>query len=249
MNLIMETCFKVLLTVLLIISASFVANAQKLPKVQQESIYAPTNIKIDGKATEWDNKFQAYNVSNHLFYTLSNDDKNLYLIVFATDDITYSKIIYGGVTLTVADIANKKNKITVTYPVSPMSTSNSILLSAHHFDFVANNGKEALMNSINSHCAAAFKEIKVSGIKGIDDPVSSIYNAQGIKATVLFDNKMAFTYELALPLKYLDFATDHFRYNIMLNGRTLPEDPRISYPPNYLDSPTDFSGEYTLAKK
>ena len=96
MNLIMETCFKVLLVGWFIISASFAANAQGLPKVQQESIYAPANIKIDGKALEWGDKFQAYNVSNHLFYTLSNDDKNLYLIVFATDNATSSKIIYGG---------------------------------------------------------------------------------------------------------------------------------------------------------
>ena len=124
------------------------------------------------------------------------------------------------------------------------------MLAAHHFDFIANKEKDALMNSIDSHCAAAFKEIRVSGLKGIDDPALSIYNTQGIKAMVLFDNKMALTYELALPLKYLDFAAaDHFRYNIMLNGRILPADPRVTYPADDLDAPTDFWGEYALAKK
>ena len=37
------------------------AHAQKLPKVQKTSIRAPENIKIDGKANEWDNKYQAFN--------------------------------------------------------------------------------------------------------------------------------------------------------------------------------------------
>lgn len=54
--------------------------AQKLPKVQQASLHAPANIKIDGKATEWEGKFEAYNPGSRVFYTLSNDSENLYLI-------------------------------------------------------------------------------------------------------------------------------------------------------------------------
>ena len=42
---------------------TFTATAQKLPNVQATSLRAPANIKIDGKATEWNDKFQAYNHS------------------------------------------------------------------------------------------------------------------------------------------------------------------------------------------
>ncbi|MBC7401019.1 MAG: hypothetical protein H7289_13850, partial [Mucilaginibacter sp.] len=68
--------FKLLLPALFL---SVIANAQKLPKVQTASIAAPTNIKIDGKATEWGNKFQAFNRTTEVYYTLSNSATKLYL--------------------------------------------------------------------------------------------------------------------------------------------------------------------------
>jgi len=86
-------------------------------------------------------------------------------------------------------------------------------------DTVANKSKiDSLMISLNNKCADAYKEIKVDGIKGIEDPGLSIYNTLGIKVMVLFDNKIALTYELAIPLKYLHISANHFKYNIRLNS-------------------------------
>lgn len=44
---------------------------QKLPSEQKESIYAPTNVKIDGKPAEWTGKFQAKNSATMLTYVIS----------------------------------------------------------------------------------------------------------------------------------------------------------------------------------
>ena len=57
------------------------ANAQKLPNVQQASLRAPENVKVDGKPTEWGDKLQAYNKATDVFYTIANDYNNLYLII------------------------------------------------------------------------------------------------------------------------------------------------------------------------
>ena len=62
------------------------AAAQKLPKVQRASLYAPENIKVDGMLNEWDDKLQAYNYATDVYYTISNDDKNLYITLKATKD-------------------------------------------------------------------------------------------------------------------------------------------------------------------
>src|ERR1700744_2069010 len=95
------------------------AMAQKLPTVQKESVFAPTNIKIDGKATEWDDQFRAYNNAIDVFYTLSNDNENLYLIVRSKEHNIVDKLIRGGITLTVNHLADKKDKspVTITYPI------------------------------------------------------------------------------------------------------------------------------------
>jgi len=66
------------LTIICFLMIGFFANAQKLPEVQTVNLRAPAGIKIDGKPTEWDSKFQAYNKSTNAFYTIANDDDNLY---------------------------------------------------------------------------------------------------------------------------------------------------------------------------
>jgi hypothetical protein len=261
---------KIYISVLLILScaASINAFAQKLPKVQQESVYAPANIKIDGKATEWDNQYKAYNTDNHIFYTVSNDDKDLYLTVCSSEYENLSKIIYGGITLTIRDANNKKDNASISFPVQDYNKNWGLARSAFEYyhnlknDLPANKGKtDTLMNSLNTRSSTTFKEIQVSGIKEMDEPLISVYNNQGVKAIIQFDSKIALTYELAIPLKYLGLNSDRIKYNIKLNGRKLPA-PNPNAPPAprpangatdlsglYLDTPTDFGGEYTLAKK
>jgi len=109
------------LTVLALVSASIVASAQKLPNIQKNSLAAPTSIKIDGKAIEWDDTFQAYNKSTDVYYSIANSADNLYLVVQATDPDIISKIISGGITFTIknADKKNTTDAVTITYPLKP----------------------------------------------------------------------------------------------------------------------------------
>src|SRR5476651_1199450 len=103
-------------------------DAQKLPNVQQTSLRAPANIKIDGKTTEWDNQFQAYNRATDVFYTLSNDDSNLYLIIQATDEDIIRKIINGHVSFTISKSGKKSDQdaAVITYPVFDRKDKPSI---------------------------------------------------------------------------------------------------------------------------
>jgi hypothetical protein len=79
---------------------SLALHAQKLPNVQTISLRAPAGVKIDGKTKEWNNRFQCYNHATSLFYTIANDDENLYLVIKAIDRDICKKIIGGGITLT-----------------------------------------------------------------------------------------------------------------------------------------------------
>jgi hypothetical protein len=83
-------------TISFLLITHFTAKAQKLPNKQEVSLRIPADMKIDGNAKEWNNKFQAYNKLTNIFYTLSNDDKNLYLVIQATDPIIIEKMIRGG---------------------------------------------------------------------------------------------------------------------------------------------------------
>ncbi|HEY9533699.1 MAG TPA: hypothetical protein VIQ77_04155 [Mucilaginibacter sp.] len=249
----------ILLTLFSVIALA--VNAQKLPKIQEESVYAPVNIKIDGKATEWDGKFQAYNHATNLFYTIANDDNNLYLVVHATEPNIIYKIINGGITFTI-NPSGKKNDIGIMIIYPLFGRTNSPILNLKDKpvltkDSAINNAKiDSFRNVINMQLTNKSKEIKVSGIKAINDTLISVYNEYGIKTAQLFDNKIAYTYELAIPLKYIGLKAQKFIYNIKINGMNtvIPKNATITVMIVKAGSmgamaDTDFWGEYSLAQK
>lgn len=216
--------------VLLLISLA--ASAQKLPNIQETSLRAPGTIKVDGKATEWNNQFQAYNKATEVFYTLSNDNERLYLTVQAIDLDIINKIICGGVTLTINGSGKMKDQggVAITYPaldktlfpgnrISPVHTSHGA--PPVNLDRPDNWPADSFMVIINKDLISKAKDIRVEGVKEISNHLLSIYNQEGIKASALFDNKTAFTSELAIPLKYLGLSANMpkpFVYNIKLKG-------------------------------
>ena len=262
--------------------AALSATAQKLPKVQQASVYAPANIKVDGKLNEWGEKFEAYNDVNRMFYTVSNDDRNLYLIARMGGERANLKALAGGITLTIKQPGqNSKAKdaknVAVTYPVIIVSKGVSLgsknndlsdVIRFSPYKYKALKADAANVNEINEFIAKTnkqmeshFKEIQVLGATEIKDPLLPIYNTGGIQAVVSFNDKMEFTYELVVPLKMIENnlgKTDKLNYNIKLNARAVILAKGVPPAPiymgsdletNYENHATDFSGEYTLAKK
>jgi hypothetical protein len=205
-----------LLPLMIIISAF----AQKLPNVQEISVRAPANIRVDGKPAEWNNQFQAYNKATEIYYTLSNDNEKLYLTVKATDPDIVNKIICAGIVLTINASGKLKDEggVAVRFPVldkstfpvnkPPIDLDNGFGLSA-----------DAFLLSLNKQITALTKDILVEGVTEIPNHLLSIYNPEGIKAAVLFDDQTNLNYEIAIPLKYLSLSKDYsFAYNIKLKS-------------------------------
>lgn len=250
---------KITFTFFLLLVVCTIANAQKLPNVQQTSLRAPAGIKIDGKATEWGNQFQAYNHATDVNYTLSNDDANLYLTVQATIPDVIKKILNGGITLTISQTGKKSDKGAsgISYPVSAPGNKVSIYLRNKPTGSIA----DSLMNVKNKEMSTKYKTIRTSGIAQLDTLIS-VYNTENIKAAERFDNNLYYNYELAVPLKYLGITADSatFAYHIKINevqqsGIAIKKDAQrrilsVSVTPNSVmgQPATDFWAEYTLAK-
>lgn len=272
----------------LFLSISFTAIAQKYPKVQEISLRAPGNIKIDGKLTEWAGKLQAYSYRDRIFYTISNDDENLYLTVQTGGPFANDKVLQGGITFTVSHAEGRErlkapDNVSVKYPMLSERGIAAMVAGCYQYADLNNDNAgnkqriDSLVTTMNKHIIRWSKEIQVIGVNEITDPLISIYNTQGIKVAGVFNDKMIYTYELAIPLKYLGISVtgnDKFSYNIKLNGpEYVPDGPvmiadagpvatnanyrapvmnRIGVPdPDnaYKENPTDFWGVYVLAKK
>ncbi|WP_448698102.1 hypothetical protein ACFGVR_14870 [Mucilaginibacter sp. AW1-3] len=211
------------LILLALISTCLQVKAQKLPNKQEMSAWAPSSIKIDGKTSEWDGKFQAYNNATGLFYTISNDSKNLYLTAKVTDpDIIKYKIIAGGLTLVIQNTDNKNEKetVSISYPIFEGAIRPNFNLKGQgNIPPITDPEKfnDSIMVVNNSKFTAIAKTIKVIGIDGIDS-LASIYNDYQIKTVGLFDSKKEFIYELSIPLDRLKLTSTTFFYHVLLNG-------------------------------
>lgn len=251
------------LTIVFLSVISFYANAQKLPNVQQAGVRAPANIKMDGKAIEWDNKFQAYNKSIDAFYTISNDDDHLYLTIQATDPDIITKMMGGGVTFIIQKTGKKNDKdaISITYPA--FDKKDRPYFNLKDLQDKPVSVKDSVITAYNKTFLIKSKLINVTGVPGTDTLIS-IYNQDGIKAAGLFDNKLAYTYELAVDLKQLDLSLNDpakFAYHINLGSSIskslmsmmslqVGADGSVSHDgTNPAIASTDFWGEYMLAKK
>jgi hypothetical protein len=258
-------------------------SAYSQPKIQEVSLRAPVDIKIDGKTLEWpDNKLNAFNNIDNIWYTISNDDNNIYLTVRGPYYPASSKIFAGHLTFTVSrsidkkERLNAKDNIAITFPLVNSRDAENILSNVTYYSNMRSDTSakkrehDSLVNIVNAKTTDALKEIKVVGIKEIPDSIISIYNTTGVKAMGSFNRGMAFTVEMAIPLKYLGLSINNaakLSYNILLSA-----EPELIWPSNghvapliqrfnsnapipqvpdiqYMLTPTDFWGEYTLAGK
>ena len=229
--------------VILLLIISVMAGAQKLPKVQTVTLRIPANTMIDGKATEWNNQFQAYNSNTGVFYTIANDDKNLYLVIKSADQMNNNKIMAGGINFTVntAGKKNEKGAYTIVFPLIDMAgfrgqTRQVTVMRAPgggdniRMDIGSGGGPPGQLDSAaiaarRKKAISMVKEIKLLGFTAdIPDTVISIFNEYSIKAALDYDAKGNLVYEMAIPLKYLHLSTDNpseFAYNIKINGLNL----------------------------
>lgn len=216
---------------LLISFAALSANAQKLPAVQEVSVAAPANVKVDAKLGEWNDNFQALNKTTDIYYTMANDANNLYLVMKSADQANNNKIIGGGINLTINKAGKKteKDAFVVSFPVANMANLRNAMMSGMRRPATAANGAtaaqgpdSAMIADMRKKVVSTFKEIKLIGFKDVPDSVISIYNEYGIKAFVDFDEKGSLVVEMAVPLKELGLtAGAEFSYNIKLNGINL----------------------------
>lgn len=259
--------------IMLFCNIPLITMAQKLPKVQLTGVRAPMDIKIDGKTTEWHDKFQANNPNNRIFYTISNDEDYVYLTVRTVDRFASEKALFGiNFMIKSTEVTNEKlnEQFSINFPPIIDEEKNSeirfIVTQAQRLEKNTSSSTpkklDSLKNLANRFIDDAYKEISIHGIQAIKEPSISIYNTEGIKVAARFNDQILYVYELAIPLKYIHAyigKVTTFSYKIKMDGTTRTVPGRFPAPvfdmsdmnPDYayIQSSTDLSGTYTMVNK
>ncbi len=247
------------------------AYAQKLPVTQQISLRAPVNIKVDGKANEW-GKMQAYNTATECYYTMTNDDKKLYLIVQASGGVM-TNITNGGIKLVIQKKGGKNDAGAPFIKFPYLEKGKMVLINPKDFA----GATDTIVMTYNKQLAKSAKWIYTRRLNGVDS-LLSVYNDRGVAAAGNFDNNMKYTMEMSVDLALLGLSVENhsgFSYHIIVNGepnRYMPASvvsymkkvtfsgvsdltelqiqqnlERFDNYSNKMAASRDFLGEYTLA--
>jgi hypothetical protein len=176
--------------------------------------WAPEGIKIDGQATEWPKPLQFYNNTTKLFYTIANDQENLYVIINVPDQQSQMKILRSGFTFSVNTSGKKKNGPSITFPlvneVNPGSPD------------APESSRALIAGEVKKQMIANAKEIKVDGFENIPDGKIPVQNSYGIQTAGSYDANGNLVCELAIPFKVLGITPGsnspiayHFKVNAM----------------------------------
>ena len=195
----------------------------------------PANIKIDGKADEWDDKFEAYNAATNLYYTVANDDKRLYFVFLRDNKSNGSSsvqgnlsvrsgalinyLINGGIRINIQKsvVKNDKGASGVIFPY--FKAGAGLRFNFKDVDIIDKQA-DSVMRASNKKLNAGAKWIYTTGIPGVDTELP-VFNENGIEAANAFDIKKNYVCELAIDLNHLGLSVNDaskFSYHIILNG-------------------------------
>ena len=177
--------------------------------------WAEKPVQIDGSLNDWTDSLTLYNDATRLFYSIANDEENLYLAIRSSSRENLSKILVGGISFSANIEKKKKDSPKVTFPVLDRTAGRNRNVK----------NKQADMQEMQKQTLSKIKEIQVEGFKEIIDGGISLYNTYGIKAAVAFDVNNNLIQEIAIPLSLLDLKAnkpDLVTYNIKINGLQRP---------------------------
>ena len=171
--------YKSLIIIIITYFTPIITNGQKISNIQKASIFATDNLKPNSNPANWGDNFQAYNNGSRIWYTIANDENNLYLYVSAKGLYTNEKIFRGGLVFTVRVPGTKtgkplKDDISITFPViNNKADLIATLQSAELYRKLRNDtiknikSIDSLQTALNTMAPKLIKEIKVSGISTI----------------------------------------------------------------------------------
>ena len=205
--------FRIIITVLVIgCIAVFnlpIASAQKKAELINTK-WAKTAVQADGSLNDWQDSLSLFNDATKLYYSLANDNNNIYLALRSSSREDLTKILAGGISFSANIESKKKDPPTVIFPVLDRTPGKN-----------RNIKEQPEEQEMQKQVLARIKDIKVTGFKEIIDGGISLQNMYGIRASAAFDKNNNLVQEIIIPLSLLNLSiakNELVTYNIKVNG-------------------------------
>jgi uncharacterized membrane protein YgcG len=163
-----------------------------------------------------------YDSKSKLQYEVSNDYKNLFILIKATDQQSQMKILRAGMTVGIDTLAKKKPQVEILFPF-PSSHDKNSSTTGEKKDWHKTD-----TSSQKKHFMAQYKEIHLSGFKSPINGILPLHNDYGIYVNITWDSLNIMYYKAIIPFKtfYKDSLTASdsikiFDFAVNINALTM----------------------------
>jgi uncharacterized membrane protein YgcG len=152
-----------------------------------EAKWQSTPVTIDGNDSEWKPPFNLFDNKTGLIFTISNDNKNLYLCFTEHEELKAEKIMKAGWTIELSS-SEKKRKFDATISFPKIDDPNISLRAEYS-------------NQVNYY-KMNLASIKTKGFADNNGDVQLVNN-NGVNIGIGSEGDQKIIYEIAIPLKEL----------------------------------------------
>jgi hypothetical protein len=198
--------------VLLVVMVLF--NACASTKVVAPLPWQQKQIVIDGAATDWETPLSHRSKDAKIQYGFSNDGKNLYFCLMASDDQTQMKILMNGLELALDTTGGKKKHISIKFPLAQEKSFSD-----------RGNALEGLPDipKLRNKLLSDANEIEVKGFSTIGNGRLPLQNSAGIDVRIGWDSYNIMVYEAKIPLAIFSFKNSNNVLGVTINIKGLPQ--------------------------
>ena len=160
-------------------------------------------LKIDGSSNDWNDSL-LYDAKSHLLYTVSNDNKNLYICIKVADLKNQMKLLRRGFTIWLDTVGKDRKSFGIKFPLS--GVVNYYKMPSENN---GNNGDLMKdMKTMKKMLISEQREFELIGftLLGYEKNESikaSLFASAGIKIALGIDSLDYMIYEMLVPLNYI----------------------------------------------
>ncbi|HEV7229755.1 MAG TPA: hypothetical protein VGO45_00420 [Bacteroidia bacterium] len=182
------------------------------------SMWQHAPVKADGNPWEWTKPLRYYDSGSKLQYTFSNDLKNMYICVRATNEESQQKILRGGMQIWIDTTGKAKERSGLLFPLPETETKEDV-----------NRERRQDPGTSEFRTKKKFRndrtELELTGFKPPASGILPLQNIYGVTANINMDSLDILTYEAIIPFR--TFFKDSllpadssrvFSFKIVVNG-------------------------------
>lgn len=160
-------------------------------------------VTIDGVLSEWKQPLNFYDADTKLLFDIADDSSNIYLCFKSQDEANQTKMMRGGMKITLSMKGKPRHEASISYPLSPRQLA-ALAQPQAAVEEPGNASNPAVrvhdLSSFRNHFIESHATMMAEGFV-TQNGTLPIHNAAGIQAAINWDSTSNLIYEIAIPKK------------------------------------------------